>query len=216
MAKENNTNNTNKEKLQNEEPQLQNRTEAVVNRVAKNCTQGIFEELIRYDNYRDVAEAIGNGIYEELEEKSFMTNDLALNEKQTEVISQVIYDISKKAISNYIKTMSKLERANKLSEIITIKIKQVIEQALASISYEINRGFIIKGVAVSCNAKSDKHNEIVFQYGKMADASIPTAAILIATNAVEDIVKSIAIEVTDDVLKIKYNDEVIEVENKKS
>ncbi|MDA0063077.1 hypothetical protein OFS07_10190 [Brachyspira hyodysenteriae] len=69
MAKENNTKNTNKEKLQNEEPQLQNRTEAVVNRVAKNCTQEIFEELIRYDNYRDVAEAIGNGIYEELEEK---------------------------------------------------------------------------------------------------------------------------------------------------
>ena len=208
MKKENNTKNTNKEKLQNEEPQLQNRTEAVVNRVAKNCTQEIFEELIRYDSYRDVAEAIGNGIYEELEEKSFMTNDLALNEKQT--------DISRKAISNYIKTMSKLERANKLSEIVTIKIKQVIEQALASISYEINRGFIIKGVAVSCNAKSDKHNEIVFQYGKMADASIPTAAILIATNAVEDIVKSIAIEVTDDVLKIKYNDEVIEVENKKA
>lgn len=216
MAKENNTKNTNKEKLQNEEPQLQNRTEAVVNRVAKNCTQEIFEELIRYDNYRDVAEAIGNGIYEELEEKSFMTNDLALNEKQTEVISQVIYDISRKAVSNYIKTVSKLERANKLSEIVTIKIKEVIEQALASISYEINRGFIIKGVALSCNAKSDKHNEIVFRYGKMADASIPTAAILIATNAVEDIVKSIAIDVTDDVLKIKYNDEVIEVENKKS
>ena len=69
-----------------------------------------------------------------------MTNDLALNEKQTEVISQVIYDISRKAISNYIKTMSKLERANKLSEIVTIKIKEVIKQALASISYEINRG----------------------------------------------------------------------------
>ncbi|PCG20530.1 hypothetical protein [Brachyspira sp. G79] len=211
MKKENNTN---KEKLQNEEPQLQNRTEIVVNKVAKNCTQDIFEELIRYDNYRDVAEAIGNGIYEELEEKSFMTNDLALNEKQTEVISQVIYDISRKAVSNYIKTVNKLERANKLSEIITIKIKEVIEQALASISYEINRGFIIRGVAVSCNAKSDKHNEIAFQYGKMADASIPTAAILIATNAVEDIVKSIAIEVSDDVLKIKYNDEVIEVEQK--
>ncbi|MDA0066719.1 hypothetical protein OFS07_10630 [Brachyspira hyodysenteriae] len=48
---------------------FKNRTEAVVNRVAKNCTQEIFEELIRYDNYRDVAEAIGNGIYEELEEK---------------------------------------------------------------------------------------------------------------------------------------------------
>lgn len=157
--------NTNKkEKLQNKEPQLQNNTEAVVNRVAKNCTQEIFESLIKYDNYRDVAEAIGNGIYEELEEKSFMTNDLALNEKQTEVISQVIYDISKKAISNYIKTINKIERANKLSEIITIKIKEVIEQALASISHEINRGFIIKGVAVSCNAKSDKHNEIVFQY----------------------------------------------------
>lgn len=38
--------NTNKkEKLQNKEPQLQNNTEAVVNRVAKNCTQEIFESL---------------------------------------------------------------------------------------------------------------------------------------------------------------------------
>ena len=50
----------------------------------------------------------------------------------------------------------------------------------------------------------------------MADASIPTSAILIATNSVEDIIKSIAIEVTDDVLKIKYNDEVIEVKNNKA
>ena len=168
---------TNKEKLQNKEPELQNHTEVVVNKVARNCTQDIFEAVIKYDNYKDVSEAIGNLIYEELEEKSFMTNDLALNEKQTEVLSQVIYDISRKAITNYIKTINKLDRANKISEIITNKIKEVIEQALASISYEINRGFIIKGVAVSCNAKSDKHNEILFQYGKMADASIPTSAI---------------------------------------
>ena len=207
--------NDNKEKLQNKEPELQNHTEVVVNKVARNCTQDIFEAVIKYDNYKDVSEAIGNLIYEELEEKSFMTNDLALNEKQTEVLSQVIYDISRKAITNYIKTINKLDRANKISEIITNKIKEVIEQALASISYEINRGFIIKGVAVSCNAKSDKHNEILFQYGKMADASIPTSAILIATNSVEDIIKSIAIEVTDDVLKIKYNDEVIEVKKSK-
>ncbi|AFR69535.1 hypothetical protein B2904_orf178 [Brachyspira pilosicoli B2904] len=89
--------NDNKEKLQNKEPELQNHTEVVVNKVARNCTQDIFEAVIKYDNYKDVSEAIGNLIYEELEEKSFMTNDLALNEKQTEVLSQVIYDISRKS-----------------------------------------------------------------------------------------------------------------------
>ena len=204
-----------KQQLQNEEPNISNHTSATVNKVAKECTQSIFRDLIEYDNYKDLSKIIANQIRQDLEAKSFMTSDVALSEKQSEVLDTIVNDTIRKSIKIYLDNVNKLERAKKVADNVVLNVKEVIEQSLAAISYEINRGFIIKGIAVSCSAKNDDYNEINFRYGKKADASIPTQAIMIATNSVEDIAQSIAVEVNNDVLQIKYNDEVIEIAKEK-
>lgn len=204
-----------KEKLQNEEANVSNHTSATVNKVAKECTQSIFRDLIEYDSYKDISKIIAQQIREDLEAKSFMTSDVALTEKQSEVLDTIVNDTVRKSIKIYLDTINKLDRAKKVADMVVSNVKEVIEQSLAAISYEVNRGFIIKGVAVSCSAKNDDYNEINFRYGKKADASIPTQAIMLATNSVEDIINSIAVEVENNVLQIKYNNETIEIQKDK-
>ena len=204
-----------KEKLQNEEANVSNHTSATVNKVAKECTQSIFRDLIEYDSYKDISKIIAQQIREDLEAKSFMTSDVALTEKQSEVLDTIVNDTVRKSMKIYLDTINKLDRAKKVADMVVSNVKEVIEQSLAAISYEVNRGFIIKGVAVSCSAKNDDYNEINFRYGKKADASIPTQAIMLATNSVEDIINSIAVEVENNVLQIKYNNETIEIQKDK-
>lgn len=84
------------------------------------------------------------------------------------------------------------KRTKKLFEATKLALKDMLEQLLAEIGQEFNRGAVINAVAVAADTKSNDSNKIELRSSKRAgDITIPTQGIFISTNCIEAMRKSI-------------------------
>lgn len=163
-----------------------------INKTVQNGTQEIMERVVEWDSFSEVCDDITAAIISDLEENSFMTQDLALNEKQKEQLKSAIGGIISNAKRLY---KGKLENDKRTKEIVAIvkdRMKDSLEELLSGISYEVNRGAIISATAVSADSKNEWHNKIELRASKKAgDVTVPTSGVFISTNCVEIIKNSI-------------------------
>ena len=163
-----------------------------INKTVQNGTQEIIERVVEWDSFSEVCDDITAAIISDLEENSFMTQDLALNEKQKEQLKSAIGGIISNAKRLY---KGKLENDKRTKEIVAIvkdRMKDSLEELLSGISYEVNRGAIISATAVSADSKNEWHNKIELRSSKKAgDVNVPTSGVFISTNCVEIIKNSI-------------------------
>lgn len=173
----------------------QNVASKVVDKETAERTQHAFEKVLDLDNWSAVATGISNRMADELVEKSFMTTDLELTEKQRAALLEGTKTIVAEVVKNYKAQISKEERSREVFGIVRSTMRGIIERVLSGIGAEINRGAVINAVAVSADSKSKDFNKIELQYSKDAgDITIPTHGVFISTNCVETIRDSIVPE----------------------
>lgn len=174
---------------------VQNVVADVTDRETTKSTQKAFEEMLGLDSWTPIATAISNRLADELAEKSFMTTDLELTEKQKEALREGMERIVFEVVRTYKAQVSTDERAGEVFDIVRAAMRGIIERVLSGIGAEINRGAVINAVAVSADSKSKDFNKIELQYSKDAgDITIPTRGVFISTNCVETIRDSIVPE----------------------
>ena len=174
---------------------VQNVASKVVDRETTERTQFAFEKVLELDNWSAVATGISNRLADELVEKSFMTTDLELTEKQRAALLEGVKAIVADVVKNYKAQISKEERSRDVFGIVRSTMRGIIERVLSGIGAEINRGAVINAIAVSADSKSKDFNKIELQYSKDAgDITIPTRGVFISTNCVETIRDSIVPE----------------------
>ena len=167
---------------------VQNVVADVTDRETTKSTQKAFEEMLGLDSWTPIATAISNRLADELAEKSFMTTDLELTEKQKEALREGMGRIVFEVVRTYKAQVSTDERAGEVFDIVRAAMRGIIERVLSGIGAEINRGAVINAVAVSADSKSKDFNKIELQYPKDAgDITIPTKGVFISTNCVETI-----------------------------
>jgi len=177
--------------LQNEEPPVQNENlvDYVKNEIAAEATIEIFEALMEFEHMKHLVDSISDGLAAILYHESFMTEQLALNDKQKELLSQSIRQVVDQSTKTYLAGIKKDERTKQVALMVQYKLTRVMEQLLSGIAAEVNRGALINCVAVSADTKHDDYNKIELRALKSAgDITIPTKAILVATNC-HDIIK---------------------------
>lgn len=167
---------------------VQNVVAAVTDRETARSTQRAFEEMLGLDSWAPIATAISNRLADELAEKSFMSTDLELTEKQKEALRDGMGRIVSEVVRTYKAQVQTDERAGEVFDIVRAAMRGIIERVLSGIGAEINRGAVINAVAVSADSKSKDFNKIELQYPKDAgDITIPTKGVFISTNCVETI-----------------------------
>lgn len=151
--------------------------------------------MLNYDNYGQIAQDIAEAINADLEENSFMTTDLALNDKQKDILKQDVTQIVHKVLSVYIANINEHDRSHYISDIVQNNLRSIIGEAFKKVAYEINRGTLINANAVACDAKNDEFNKLELRYSKMAvDVAIPTQGVFISTNCIEELKESIKVD----------------------
>lgn len=167
---------------------VQNVVANVTDRETVASTQRAFEEMLGLDSWSPIATAISNRLADELAEKSFMSTDLELTEKQKEALRDGMGRIVSEVVRTYKAQVQTDERAGEVFDIVRAAMRGIIERVLSGIGAEINRGAVINAVAVSADSKSKDFNKIELQYPKDAgDITIPTKGVFISTNCVETI-----------------------------
>ncbi|WKA26367.1 hypothetical protein [Bradyrhizobium roseum] len=79
------------------------------------------------------------------------------------------------ARDKYIGSVKKDERTKNAVQIVETCMRRVVDEALAGIGQEINRGAIISATAVAANAKKEDVNSMELNYSKVAgNITIPT------------------------------------------
>ena len=137
-------------------------------------------------------------IITDLKEKSFMTIDLELTEKQREALQSSFPIMIKKVKDDYVSNVQKDKRLKGTVDIIKENLKELIDEALAGIGQEVNRGAIISSTAVSADTKNKDHNKIELNHSKLSgDITIPTKGIFISTNCIDVINNTIEEEVLE-------------------
>ena len=102
-----------------------------INKTVQNGTQEIMEKCVEWDSFSQVCDDITAAIISDLEENSFMTQDLALNEKQKEQLKSAIAGIVSNAKRLY---KGKLENDKRTKEIVAIvkdRMKDSLEELLS-------------------------------------------------------------------------------------
>lgn len=184
-------------KVHNNETKVENQTlvDSVKNEVVQNSTQTIFEEMMGLEQMKFLSELITTEISAELMHASFMTEDLELTERQKEKMLSAIGAIVEKSKNHYLAKIKKDERTKKVAELVEFNLTLILEEMLAGVGAEVNRGALINCVAVAADTKNEKHNKIELQYSKFAgDVAIPTKGLFISTNCLDVIKNSIKIE----------------------
>lgn len=173
--------------------------EFVKNKVAHEVTQHVFEQVIKLDSIEDICTDFANQVARRLHEKTFMTDQLDLTEKQKEVMHGFMQAVGKEARDKYISNMKKDTRTKNAVAIVETDLIKLIEECLGQIGQEINRGAVISCVAVSADTKNKDFNKIELNSLKHAgDITIPTRGVLIATNCIDIMKGSIEVDLTEE------------------
>ena len=171
---------------------VQNAVEIKVNETAQAVTQQILENVVDYDPMSDFCADVTAAIISDMENESFMTQDLSLTDKQKELLGEHIGSHITTAKKIYKGKLETDKRTKKLFEATKLALKDMLEQLLAEIGQEFNRGAVINAVAVAADTKSNDSNKIELRSSKRAgDITIPTQGIFISTNCIEAMRKSI-------------------------
>lgn len=174
---------------------VQNIAVKTADAVVEELTRDTFERVVNLNYWESVAIAIANRLADELAEKSFMTEDLELTEKQRGALQEGLKTIVAEVVKNYKAQVSGEERAKDVYKIVRENMRGIINRVLSGIGAEINRGAAINAVAVSADSKGKDFNKIELQYFKDAgDITIPTKGIFISTNCIDTIRDSIKID----------------------
>lgn len=177
---------------------VQNVAQKVVDEVVKTATQKAFEEILDLNYWPTISTTITNRLAEELKEKSFMTTDLELTEKQKDALGLGLEKLISEIVKNFKASVENEERTVKTYKIVKDTMRGIINRTLSQIGAEINRGAVINGVAVSADSKSKDFNKIELQYSKDAgDITIPTKGVFISTNCVDTIRDSIEVDAVE-------------------
>ena len=174
---------------------VQNVAVKTADAVVEELTRDTLERVVSLNQWDSVAIGIANRLAEELAEKSFMTEDLELTEKQRNALQGALKTIVAEVVKNYKAQLSTEERSKDVYKIVRENMRGIINRVLSGIGAEINRGAAINAVAVSADSKNEKFNKIELQYFKDAgDITIPTKGIFISTNCVDTIRESVKID----------------------
>lgn len=168
---------------------------AVIDKDVQACVQQIFAKVVGLNNFDKIADDIAKSAIVALTEKSFMTTDLELTDKQKETLSEGMSDLVKKSVQTYVAGIKKDERTKTTISIVEECCRRIISRVLFDIGQEINRGCIINSQAVKADAKNENFNTIELRHAKdSGDITVPTKGIFVASNCVDLIVNSIKIE----------------------
>ena len=138
--------------VQNDEEMVKN----VKSKVAEDATQDIFDTVINYDNYSEISHDIAAAISAELKEKTFMTDQLELTQRQKDVLEASMPKLVMGCVSRYREKLNEDERTKKIAQAIVTNCRKIIDESFSSVAKEINRGAIINGTAVSANSTNEK------------------------------------------------------------
>ena len=181
---------------------VQNVARMVIDKTVAEQTQTVFEKVISLNQWDAVATAITNRLADELKERSFMTTDLELTEKQKDALGNGLSVIVSEVVKNYKAQVSNDERTVATYLIVKGAMRSIIERVLSGIGEEINRGAVINAIAVSADSKGKDFNKVELQYSKDAgDITIPTKGVFISTNCVETIRDSIRVDEIESLMK---------------
>lgn len=174
------------------ENRVQNAVALKIDETVKENTQEILEAVIDWDSFSDICEDISAAIVSDMENNSFMSQDLSLTEKQKELLRQNINGIVANCEKVYKGKLETDKRTKELTELVKTRSKNSLERLLSAIGQEFNRGAIINAIAVAADTKSSDSNKIELRHSKSSgDITIPTRGIFLSTNCVEAIQRSI-------------------------
>lgn len=174
------------------ENRVQNAVALKIDETVKENTQEILEAVIDWDSFSDICEDISAAIVSDMENNSFMSQDLSLTEKQKELLRQNINGIVANCEKVYKGKLETDKRTKELTELVKTRSKNSLERLLSAIGQEFNRGAIINAIAVAADTKSPDSNKIELRHSKSSgDITIPTRGIFLSTNCVEAIQRSI-------------------------
>lgn len=174
------------------ENRVQNAVALKIDETVKENTQEILEAVIGWDSFSDICEDISAAIVSDMENNSFMSQDLSLTEKQKELLRQNINGIVSNCEKVYKGKLETDKRTKELTELVKTRSKNSLERLLSAIGQEFNRGAIINAIAVAADTKSPDSNKIELRHSKSSgDITIPTRGIFLSTNCVEAIQRSI-------------------------
>lgn len=174
------------------ENRVQNAVALKIDETVKENTQEILEAVIGWDSFSDICEDIAAAIVSDMENNSFMSQDLSLTEKQKELLRQNINGIVSNCEKVYKGKLETDKRTKELTELVKTCSKNSLERLLSAIGQEFNRGAIINAIAVAADTKSPDSNKIELRHSKSSgDITIPTRGIFLSTNCVEAIQRSI-------------------------
>lgn len=174
------------------ENRVQNAVALKIDETVKENTQEILEAVIGWDSFSDICEDIAAAIVSDMENNSFMSQDLSLTEKQKELLRQNINGIVSNCEKVYKGKLETDKRTKELTELVKTRSKNTLERLLSAIGQEFNRGAIINAIAVAADTKSPDSNKIELRHSKKSgDITIPTRGIFLSTNCVEAIQNSI-------------------------
>lgn len=178
--------------MQPVENRVQNAVALKIDETVKENTQEILEAVIEWDSFSDLCEDIAAAIVSDMENNSFMSQDLSLTEKQKELLRQNINGIVSTCEKVYKGKLETDKRTKQLTELVKTRSKNTLERLLSAIGREFNRGAIINAIAVAADTKSPDTNKIELRHSKSSgDITIPTRGIFLSTNCVEAIQNSI-------------------------
>ena len=170
-------------------------TPAIKEKIVEQATQEIFNQAIDLNLFDHIAQNISKRMAVELEEKSFMTTDLALTEKQKDVLKAAVGKLVMQEVLAYKNDLKVDERTEKIVKIVEKCIGKIPEKMLSGIAEEINRGAIINSTAVSADSKNEDYNKMELRYSKAAgDITIPTKGVFISTNCIDIIKQSMLVK----------------------
>ena len=174
------------------ENRVQNAVALKIDETVKENTQEILEAVIGWDSFSDICEDIAAAIVSDMENNSFMSQDLSLTEKQKELLRQNINGIVANCEKVYKGKLETDKRTKELTELVKTRSKNSLERLLSAIGQEFNRSAIINAIAVAADTKSPDSNKIELRHSKSSgDITIPTRGIFLSTNCVEAIQRSI-------------------------
>lgn len=174
------------------ENRVQNAVTIKVDETTKLITQEILENVVDYDPLSDICADVTAAIISDMENESFMTQDLSLTEKQKELLREHIDTHVTQAKKIYKGKLETDKRTKELYELTKNALKGMLERLLSAIGQEFNRGAIIHAIAVAADTKNPDRNKIELNTSKIAgDITIPTRGVFMSTNCIEAMQKSI-------------------------
>lgn len=180
--------------IQNEASTVENQAlvEKVLNEVVANATNDVFCNLLALDNMKNLAENISVEIISDLAGAGILSEQLELTERQKERLELNIYTLVERAKNNYVAKIKSDERTTEIAKLVSVNLTTILEQLLAGLGKEVNRGAIINCTAVEANTKNEKYNKIELNCSKFAgDITIPTRCLLLSTNCYDIIAKTV-------------------------